>query len=249
MLFSGPSLCEREAVRSRWKIVVFVFFFFFKRWNWLSGVTLHILLWHFWYYCSTFWGEKLAFFSVSSRNVGENVSTEWAEGELDSSATDCRTEAARLFTCARFCPLCTFYHILQTGNPLTSVDVNATANPPATPVTPAHTLLPCLHTQSCILTQFRLPVHSLTGPPERDCCPLHLPAAGQPLCCLLITSATIVSGRGGDASIHRAIFCHEAKVLYSSSNGDLNSPDSCIHCLVTPLCRKALSLPILRKHQ
>lgn len=55
--------------------------------------------------------------------------------------------------------------------------------------------------------------------------------------------------RGGDASIHRAIFCHEAKVLYSSSNGDLNSPDSCIHCLVTPLCRKALSLPILRKHQ
>ena len=197
MLFSGPSLCERKAVRSRWKIVVFVFFFFFKRWNWLSGVTLHILLWHFWYYCSTFWGEKLAFFSVSSRNVGENVSTEWAEGELDSSATDCRTEVARLFTCARFCPLCTFYHILQTGNPLTSVDVNATANPPATPVTPAHTLLPCLHTQSCILTQFRLPVHSLTGPPERDCCPLHLPAAGQPLCCLLITSATIVSGGGG----------------------------------------------------
>lgn len=39
----------------------------------------------------------------------------------------------------------------------------------------------------------------------------------------------------GGASIHRAIFCHEAKVLYSSSNGGLNSPDSCIHCLVT-LC-------------
>lgn len=43
----------------------------------------------------------------------------------------------------------------------------------------------------------------------------------------------------GDASIHRAIFGHEAKVLYGSSNGGLNSPDSCTHCLVT-LCVKKL---------
>lgn len=55
--------------------------------------------------------------------------------------------------------------------------------------------------------------------------------------CLLITSATIVSGQvgsgGGVPSIHTAIFSHEAKALYSSRNGDLNTPDSYIHCLVT----------------
>lgn len=83
------------------------------------------------------------------------------------------------------------------------------------------------------------------GTTREDCCPLYIPswlhtdtsAAALPLCvrCLLITSATIVSRGVGGASIHRAIFCHEAKVLYSSSNGGLNSPDSCIHCLVT-LC-------------
>lgn len=73
-------------------------------------------------------------------------------------------------------------------------------------------------------------------------------AAGQLLCahCLLIRPATIVSVSVvmGNASIHRAIFSHEAKVLYSSSNGDLNSPDSCIHCLVT-LCVRGFAPPPL----
>jgi len=59
-------------------------------------------------------------------------------------------------------------------------------------------------------------------------------AAGLPLCisCLLIASAAVVGVAvvSGNTSIHGAIFSHEAKVLYSSSNRDLNSPDSCIHC-------------------
>lgn len=101
----------------------------------------------------------------------------------------------------------------------------------------------CAHSSSvsqfCILTQFFLPI--CYPPSDRttrvDCWPqLHsgISAAGQPLCvpCMLITSATIVSGQERLYS-QGDFFCHEAKVLYSSSNGDLNSPDSCIHCLVT----------------
>lgn len=126
MCFSAALPCVKGRLWSRWKIVFF-FFLPFKRWNWLSGVTLHILLWYFWYYCSTFWGEKkisyfffflLAFFSVSSRSVGVHLvlktfSTEWAEGTLDCSATDCGTESGSGVHMCTFCPLCTFYHICK----------------------------------------------------------------------------------------------------------------------------------------
>lgn len=87
-------------------------------------------------------------------------------------------------------------------------------------------------------------VHRLTGPPERTV--VLVPSAGctasppQPLCVrrLLITNTTIVGGHGGRAGVPLftgAIFCHRAGVAHSSSNGGLNSPDSCILCLVT-LC-------------
>lgn len=37
----------------------------------------------------------------------------------------------------------------------------------------------------------------------------------------------------GVPAIHTAIFSHEAKARYSARNGDLKTPDSYIHCLVT----------------
>lgn len=126
MCFSAAlPLCEREAVV---EVENRVFFFLpFKRWNWLSGVTLHILLWYFWYYCSTFWGEKkisyfFFFYWHFFLSRLEALVFTWYWKRFPQSEQRERwtvlpqtvePKAARGVHMCTFCPLCTFYHICK----------------------------------------------------------------------------------------------------------------------------------------
>lgn len=111
-----------------------------------------------------------------------------------------------------------------------------------TPNTPS-----CSSSQSCVLTQFLFPICSppCCGTTREDCCPLcgDTSVAAQPLCVLPGNyKCYYCQWLGGTPLFSGLFFCHEAKVLYSSSNGGLNSPDSVIHCLVT-LCEAGFVPP------
>lgn len=150
MCFSAALPCVKGRLWSRWKIVFFFFCLLndeigfrvslYTSCSGISGIIVPLSegkknLLFFFFYCHFFLSrlEALVFTWYWKRFPQSEQRERWTV--LPQTV---EPKAARGFTCARFA-LCAHFITFANLQPFNFSRLNATANPPATPVTPTHT--------------------------------------------------------------------------------------------------------------